>query len=143
MDSLFVILLPIALIDSTSIIPIGIVPLLILFNSRRPLLGSLSFIAGIFCTYITFCFLVTFGLSGMFNAIHAAATDMLKNPKTLDITFQIVIGIILAAFGFRLANVRTKKSTAAVTEDISPWCSMVSVGFSIIPLSHINSSVFV
>lgn len=121
MVSLFIILLPIALIDSASILPIGIVPLLILFNSRRPLIGSLAFIAGIFCTYIIFCFLITFGLSGVFDTLHAAVTNILKNPRAVDIALQIIIGIGMAVFGFRIANTRKSKGAHGVTEDIHPW----------------------
>ncbi len=66
MIGLTLILFGIALVDSTSMIPIGLFPLAAILGGRRPVLGALSFISGIFLLYSLSGVLLLLGLDLVF-----------------------------------------------------------------------------
>jgi hypothetical protein len=120
MDTLFGILTPIALIDSTSMLPIGVVALAILFAGKKPLLGVIAYVAATFLTYLACGVLVTFGLGALFAKLNVILADKWKNPDTLDLALQIVIGGILIAVGYRMAAARRAKEKADRLESVTP-----------------------
>ena len=114
------VLASIALIDSTSIVPISIVPLLAFLAMKRPYLSALAFIAGIFVTTFSVGVLITYGLDQVFAAINVKMQQIWTSPTTADLVTQIVIGVVLATFGFRLAGARQKKKGPDVAGAMSP-----------------------
>jgi len=75
MKTIILILTPISLVDSTSIIPLSILPLIILLSGRRPVLGSVAFLTGIYVTYLILGILIALGLSSMFDHINVYLTQ--------------------------------------------------------------------
>ncbi len=119
MAELVLVLTPIALLDSTSIIPLSIVLLVILLGGPSPLFRSTALLVGIFVTYLVCGLLVLFGLQSVFDAINAYALEVWQDPNTEELIFQILIGFVLAALGLRIARARKqqteKKAPTAMT----------------------------
>ncbi len=119
MAELILVLVPIALLDSTSIIPLAIVFLLILLGGPNPLFRSAALLAGIFVAYLACGLLVMFGLRSVFDLINAYALKVWQNPSTVELLVQILIGIVLAVLGLRMAlapkQQAEKKEPAAMT----------------------------
>ncbi len=114
MAELVLVLTPIALLDSTSIIPLCIVFLLILLGGPSPLFRSTALLAGIFVTYLVCGMLVLFGLQSVFDTINAYALKVWKSPNTEELLFQILIGFILLVLGLRLARARKQQTEKEV-----------------------------
>ena len=125
MKTIIIILAPISLLDSISIIPLSFLPIIILLSGKRPILGSVAFLAGIFTTYLIFGILIAFGLSSMFDQINAYVTQIWKHPDTLDLILQIIIGVILLIFGFRRPLIRENTGDSGVSESITPFKAFI------------------
>ena len=65
MIDLLLVLAPIALVDSTSLVPLCIVPMAVMLGGEKPLATSFSFIAAIVLTYLPFGVLLLFGLDSI------------------------------------------------------------------------------
>lgn len=110
MANLVLLLTPIALLDSTSIIPLCIVILAILLAGPSPLFRSTALLAGIFVTYLACGLLILFGLRRVFDAINSYALRVWQQPNTEELIFQIVIGLVLVVFGLRIVLARKRKA---------------------------------
>ena len=106
MIDLMLVLTPIALLDSTSIIPLAIVLLVILLGGPSPLFRSAALLAGIFLTNAVSGLLILFGLQSVFDAINAYALKVWQDPNTEELILQLVIGLVLVVFGVRIARAR-------------------------------------
>ena len=121
MMELFILLSSIALIDSLSVVPIASVPLVMLVSGRRPVAGSLAFIAGIFFTYFPFGLLLILGLDAIFHTLAGHFTTWWnKEPELGEVVLQILVGIVLIIFGRRLWNKRGKQKQKSATVDLTP-----------------------
>lgn len=109
MIELLGVLIAIGLIDSTSIVPLCIFFLIGLLAGPRPLVGSSAFILGVFVAYLICGFLLLFGLQSLFDAINEYAMRVWQSPKTEELIFQIILGLVLCAFGWRIARARKKR----------------------------------
>lgn len=121
MIELLAILTPIALIDSLSVVPMAIVPLVLLLSGPRPVAGSLAFIAGIVFTYFPFGILLLFGLDAVFDSLagHFVAWWN-KEPNIGELVLQIIIGLALIIFGHRICRNRGKKRVDKSSEGMTP-----------------------
>ena len=119
MVELLVVLTPIGLLDSTSMIPISIVILLVLLSGQGPLRSSSALIAGIFITYVASGLLILFGLQSVFDEISAYTLRLWKHPETEELVFQAVIGAVLCAFGLRIAAARKSRTEKPVASDMT------------------------
>ncbi len=120
MKTIILILTPISLVDSTSIIPLSILPLIILLSGRRPVLGSVAFLTGIFATYLILGILIALGLGSMFDQINVYLLQIWEHPDTIDLILQIIIGVILLVFGFRRPRARDSRGDSGISESITP-----------------------
>ncbi len=110
MIELLATLAPIALIDSLSVVPVAMIPLLILLGEKRPLAGSLSFIAGIVLTYLPFGLLLLFGLDTLFDSLTRTFTEWWsKEPDLGEIALEIIAGLAMLWLGYGL--LRKKRET--------------------------------
>ncbi len=119
MTELLIVLAPIGLLDSTSMIPICIVTLVVLLAGPRPLLRSSALIVGIFVTYVATGLLILLGLQSVFDEISAYTLRLWKNPETEELIFQVVIGAVLLAFGVRIAIARKGRTEQPVASDMT------------------------
>ncbi|MEO1226329.1 MAG: GAP family protein [Pseudomonadota bacterium] len=103
MLSVFLILLPIALLDSTSIVPICIVPLIILLSGPNPVGRSAALLFGVFLIYVIVGLLILFGLRQAFDAIDAYVLRVWQHPNAEELIFEIIVGIVLVVLGVRMA----------------------------------------
>ncbi len=110
MVDLLLVLAPIALLDSTSIIPLTIVLLVMLLGGPSPLLRSAALLGGVFVTCVICGVLVLFGLQSVFDVINAYALRIWQHPKTEELIFQVLIGLVLVVFGVRIARARERSA---------------------------------
>ena len=101
MVELALILLAIALVDSTSMIPIGIFPLAAILGGRRPVVGALSFVSGIFLVYSLSGVLLLLGFDLIFEIIGPSVSRWWNQPNSAELGLQIIVGILLLVYAWR------------------------------------------
>jgi len=122
MWELLVVLTPIALIDSLSVVPVAIAPMVFLLGQKRPLAGALAFIAGIVAPYFPIGVAIAFGLDSLFVPLQDYAADLLvRKPHTYELLIQLVLGILMVVLGHRICSSRGRKRAAAQEPPMSPW----------------------
>ena len=107
MISLISTLMVIAMIDSTSMVPIGLVPLAAILSAKRPAIGAVCFIAGILVVYFLAGLLLLFGFDLVFDAIGPSIARWWNEPNTMELVLQLVISIALLIYApkqYRLPN---------------------------------------
>ncbi len=132
MATLLLVLLPIALLDATSITPLCMVPLILLMSGPRALVTSLAFLLGIFVSYVLSMVLVLLGLQSLLDVVTGFFQQLWNHPDTLDIWLGIAIGLVMMIFGARLADSREGGDDAFFVGDIgrveaqySRWTDML------------------
>ena len=106
MATLLLVLVPIALLDATSITPLCMVPLILLMSGPRALVTSVAFLLGIFVSYVLSMVLVLLGLQSLLDVVTGFFVRMWNHPDTADIWLGIAIGLVMMLFGARLAGSR-------------------------------------
>lgn len=135
MVDLLVILTPIGLLDSVSMIPVSIVMLVVLLAGPRPLLRSSALILGIFVAYVAGGLLILLGLQSVFDEISAYVLRLWKNPDAEELIFQILIGIVLCAFAVRIATARKSRAEKPVASSMTAVQALLAgVGLTIVGL---------
>jgi cytochrome c biogenesis protein CcdA len=118
---LLAVLTPIALFDSTSITPLCIVPLVVLFSGKRPTATASAFLLGIFLTYVVCSLVLLLGLQSVFEELNELVTDFIhKHPDTLDLVLQGIIGLAMVFFGSRMADARESEDDRGLADDVTP-----------------------
>jgi cytochrome c biogenesis protein CcdA len=120
MFHLILFIAPIALLDSTSIIPVCLVPLARLLASRRPVLAAGAMVVGVYVTYLVCGVLIYFGLRGVFEGLSAAMHKWWHSPDTGDFVLQIIIGLALVIIGWRVSVPPRPKKTREISSEASP-----------------------
>ncbi|MDJ0719308.1 MAG: GAP family protein [Prochloraceae cyanobacterium] len=120
MIGLTLILFGIALVDSTSMIPIGLFPLAAILGGRRPVLGALSFISGIFLVYTLSGVLLLLGLDLVFEMIGPSISRWWNQPNIAELGLQIVVGTLLLVYGWRQSRLPEISASSDSAEPVSP-----------------------
>lgn len=120
MTALLTVLTSIALLDSTSIVPLCIAPLVALLSGKRPFLGAASLLFGIFVVYMVFGVVVLLGLGAIFSRLNEWLGTLWREPETIEIWLQIAIGIVLLVFGYRMANARESRGERGASLVMTP-----------------------
>ncbi len=110
MLELLAVLTPIALIDSASITPLGLVPLATILAGKRRFSTAFAFLAGLFVSYLIMCLLFLFGLSAFLMRMNVWLNYRWNNPEPADFGIQILVGLVMLVFGLRIAEKRKSKS---------------------------------
>ena len=121
MGSLLLVLTPIALLDSTSIVPLCFVPLVALLGGPRPIAKATAFLAGIFVSYYACGVALTLGVDALFERLSAWFEHIWKHPDTIDLLLQIAIGAVMVGYGWRLATARQSHGDRGLSLDVSAW----------------------
>jgi cytochrome c biogenesis protein CcdA len=95
MPELLLTLTTISLLDSTSMITVATVPMIVLLSSQRPVLSSASFIVGTFFTYFVMSVLVFMGLDSLLDAAGTWFAGWMENPRTVCLYVQVAIGAVM------------------------------------------------
>jgi hypothetical protein len=103
-SDLLAVILPIALVDSTSITPIALVPLATLLAGRRAYLAAFAFLAGLFVSYFAFAAATVFGLAPVFDRLNGWLAHRWHHPEPVDFVFELVIGLVLLVVAVRTAR---------------------------------------
>ena len=117
MTSLLLVLLPIALLDSTSMVPLAVVPLASMLVGRQPILIATGFMAGVFVVYLGGGILIAIGLDTLIDALEPAFIEVLRHPTDLELALQLVLGIVMIGFGWRIAGSRLGSNTHRERKD--------------------------
>jgi len=111
MLELLTVLTPIALIDSTSVTPLGLVPLATILAGKRPFGTAFAFLAGLFISYLIMALLFLFGLNSVLTRLNAWFSYRWDNPEPADFGIQILVGLVMLFFGLRIAEKRKSRSS--------------------------------
>lgn len=136
MYELLAVLIPIAVIDSTSITPVALVPLISILAGKRPLSTAFFFLGGLFVSYLAMALAFLFGLSSVLAKVNAWLSHRWHHPEPADFSLQILVGLVMLVFGFRVMEKRAVKTGGReIKEGISPWgafgfaCMLNVIGF--------------
>jgi cytochrome c biogenesis protein CcdA len=114
MTELLLVLASIALVDSTSMLPLGIPVMLAMLAAPRGLAACVAFLLGILAVYLPSGIIIALGLGAVFERVGEALAEALtKTPGTSDLALQIAIGVALLAFGWKLSGTRQKRAEKA------------------------------
>ena len=124
MTALLLVLTPIALVDSTSMLPLGIPVMVAMLGARGGERSCFAFLAGIFTVYFPMGIVLAVGLDAILDQLkddfqRGASTP----PGLLSLAIQLAIGIVLLAYGWKLATARAKRKEAAPAEPLAPSAS--------------------
>lgn len=136
MLELLAVIAPIALIDSTSITPIALVPLATVLAGKRPFGTAIAFLLGLFVSYLVMALGFLLGLSAVLMRVNTWVSYRWNNPEPADFTFEILVGLVMLVFGFRIAEKRASKaSSREIQAGVTPaaafgfGCFLNIVGF--------------
>jgi cytochrome c biogenesis protein CcdA len=114
MTELLLVLVPIALVDSTSMLPVAVPVMLAMLAGPRGLAACVAFLLGIFAVYLPCGIVIALGLGAVFERFgEVLAEAWAKTPGTGDLALQIAIGLLLLAFGWKLVGARQKRGERA------------------------------
>ena len=132
---LLALLTPIGLLDSTSIVPLCIVILVVLLSGPRPLLKSSALIAGVFAVYLACGLLILLGLQNAFDQINTYAARLWASPLTEELVVQVLLGLCLCFFGLRMTKSRKERPERKVDSGMTAWQAMFAgAGLTIVGL---------
>ena len=100
MISLLLILIVIALIDSTSMVPIAILPFAAILAGKRPIVDSVSFITGVFVIYFLSGLLLFLGFDWVFDVIAPSVSSWWNQPNTIELILQLFVGVALLVYAW-------------------------------------------
>jgi len=131
MLELLIVLTPIALIDSASVTPLGLVPLATILAGKRPFGTAFAFLAGLFISYLIMALLFLFGLSAVLMRLNDWLSYRWNHPEPADFALQILVGLIMLIFGLRIAEKRKSKSSGRELRSGVTAASAFGFGFLI------------
>lgn len=106
MTELIPILTSIALVDSTSITPLALVPLIQVLGGSRPYRVAGAFLVGLYLSYLVMALAFLFGLSSVFLKLNNWLAHRWRNPEPMDFGLELLVGVLLLYFALRRRDVR-------------------------------------
>lgn len=134
MISLLLILIVIALIDSTSMVPIAILPFAAILAGKRPILGAMSFITGIFVIYFLSGLLLFLGFDLVFDVIASRVSRWWNQPNTIELILQLFVGVALLVYAWiqyrrpKAADNKVTRSAISLTQAWTLGGSLTLIG---------------
>ncbi len=104
MLTLLLVLFFLGLLDSLSNVPIGIVPLVAILGGRKPILGAVAFLAGMFGIYTVTGFVILLGLDLLTEALGPTLERIWNQPDPGELLVQLVIGGSLLVVAWKIAS---------------------------------------
>lgn len=122
MTAVLLVIVPIALLDSTSMIPISVAPMAVMLGGQRPVLTTSGFLLGVFATYVAGGVGLLFGVQALLERLAPALERWYYEPNDVELGIQLVLGLVMVAFGWWLANSRTGKGERGAGQPgFTPW----------------------
>ena len=125
MTALLLVLTPISLLDSTSMLPLAVVPLSIALTGRRPLLVAGGFLSGVFIVYLAGGLLFLLGVGALLETLSGKLERWYHQPNTLELVLQIIVGFVMLGFFWKLAGARESRPDRVPPEDVTPGQAFV------------------
>ncbi len=136
MVELIPVLTPIALIDSTSITPLALVPLIQVLSGPRGYRTAGAFLLGLYVSYLAMALAFLFGLSAVFLRLGDWLAHRWHYPEPLDFALELLVGLALLYFALRRRDPRKTRTEGKELEGaVTPWqafgfaCVLNVVGF--------------
>ena len=124
MSELYAVLTSIALVDSSTVTPLSLVPLTTILAGRKPYPTAGMFLGGLYVSYMIMALAFLFGLSKVMDRLNAWVGYRWNNPEPGDFGLEILLGIVLLVFGLRIMEKRRAKTKERqVQEGVSPWAA--------------------
>ena len=120
MLTLLIILVPIALLDSVSIVPLCLVPLAVIFSGDKPFASTLGLLAGIAVVYLLGGLALLLGLDALIEKFHPVILRLWSDPNTLELIAQLVLGGVMLFYSWKMGKTRTEQGDQRWTEAVSP-----------------------
>ncbi len=120
MGSLLAVLGSIALLDSTSMLPLAIPVLIALLAGPRPYLASAAYLGGILAVYLPAGVALALGIDAILDRVQPEIERFLTQPTTLHALLQVAVGAAMVAFAWKLAGARESRGEAGADEGLSP-----------------------
>jgi len=131
MIALLLILAAIALLDSTSMVPLAVLPLTIALGSPRPFALAGAFVAGIYAAYFVCGIPLLLGAEVFLDYFGAYLKRLWNQPNALELILQIILGVLLILSAWYLRRPKKTKSDANSAVTASPM-AMFSLGATLI-----------
>ena len=130
MTELLVTLFVIALLDSTSMILIGVVPLAAILGEKRPVFSAVGFLAGIFFVYAVTGLLLMFGLDAVIDVLRPVILRWWNQPNTPELVLQLVVGLAMLVVAWKQRNSPSQDVDPRAPPTLSP-AEAFTLGFSL------------
>jgi len=112
--ALLVLLVPFALIDSLSVFPLALIPLIAALAGRRPVAVSLAFLGGFFLSYYLIGMLLMFGFDRLFDVLADHFNRWWNSEPDLgEVLLEIIVGLVMIFSGHRLCRPSGKPEAQA------------------------------
>jgi len=128
-NELLPLLIPIALLDSLSITPLGLVPLIGILAGPKRYATALGLLSGLFFSYLIMALAFLFGLSAVLNKVNVWLSYRWNNPAPADFGVEIALGLVLLILGWPIAVRRKEKSSGKSLASGATPGSAFSFGF--------------
>jgi cytochrome c biogenesis protein CcdA len=125
MMSLLLVLGSISLLDSTSMVPVAVVPMSVILGGRRAVLGALSFLAGIFVVYMASGAVLLVGLEALTATVGPAVKRWYHQPNAVELGIQVVIGAVMVILGWKIAGSRDNRPPRETPDALPPGAAFV------------------
>jgi cytochrome c biogenesis protein CcdA len=129
MTELLIVIAPIALIDSMSVTPLGLVPLMSILGGPRPYSTALGLLVGLFVSYLGMGLAFLFGLSGVFQRLNVWLAHRWHHPEPVDFAFELLLGLVLVFFGLKIFDKRQARIRNRKGPDHASFTAAFGVGF--------------
>ena len=75
----------------------------------RPYFTCVAFLAGIFAVYLPVGVALAWGVDAIVDRLEPAFQQWLRNPGSIDLLIQLVVGAVMVVFGWKLAGARERE----------------------------------
>ena len=119
MTGLLVTLFIIALLDSTSMLPIAVVPLAAILGSAGASSRTIGFLAGIFLVYVIAGLLLMFGLDAAIDVLRVHVYRWWNQPNTPELLLQLLVGMVMLVAAWKTHRSPSRETEAEATTAVS------------------------
>lgn len=110
----------IALFDSLSMVPLAVIPMTLALGSWRPWASAGAFVGGMFAAYLLCGVVLLLGAEFIFETFGAYFERLWNRPNALELTAQIIIGLLLIASTWYLCKPRHDNHAARAAPAAAP-----------------------
>ncbi len=118
--TLLIILVPIALLDSVSMVPLCLVPLAVILGGKKPVIGAVGLLTGIVLVYVLGGLALLFGLDALMDRFRPAVSRWWNEPNALELMIQLVLGLVMLFYARKQGTTQPKPGERSPSGEIGP-----------------------